>query len=337
MRRDALVPECPRPSPGASGLASFFHADGARHAELVALLDAGRIRPVVGRTAPWTELPDELGAPGPREASGRTVLRWRVQRGEDEGQRVDGADPGVVVAGGALGVEPVVGDPLVQRSERDLQLHAGEVRAEAAVEAAGERDVAVFGPLEVDRSGRESGGSRLAAAQHTLSSSPARICSPPISKSAVACRLPADRRLHPHELLDRRRGSPTDGHDDPPRASGWRASQSTMHDSDDATVSRPASTRRKMMSITSSRVQGVAADLGGEEAADQVVAGLAGGLTPVELGVQVLDDLGPALGRCSSSVGRMMPSLTHIRNGTSSSGSPSGSGRSGSAAARRTP
>jgi len=61
-----------------SGFNLFSRGDGERvHAELVQLLDAGRIRTVVGRTAPWTELPAELARLARRETTGRTVLRWR--------------------------------------------------------------------------------------------------------------------------------------------------------------------------------------------------------------------------------------------------------------------
>jgi NADPH:quinone reductase len=62
----------------ASGYNVFSRADGERvQSELVALLDAGRIRTVVGRTAPWTELPEELTRLADRETVGRTVLDWR--------------------------------------------------------------------------------------------------------------------------------------------------------------------------------------------------------------------------------------------------------------------
>ena len=40
-------------------------------------VDEGRIRTVVGRTAPWTGLPDELTRLADRETVGRTVLDWR--------------------------------------------------------------------------------------------------------------------------------------------------------------------------------------------------------------------------------------------------------------------
>jgi NADPH2:quinone reductase len=61
-----------------SGYNVFSRADGERvHAELLGLLDAGRIRTVVGRTAPWTELPAELTRLADRETVGRTVLDWR--------------------------------------------------------------------------------------------------------------------------------------------------------------------------------------------------------------------------------------------------------------------
>jgi NADPH2:quinone reductase len=63
----------------ASGFNPFSRADGERvHAHLVELLDAGRIHTVVGRTAPWTELPTELARLANRTTVGRTVLDWRV-------------------------------------------------------------------------------------------------------------------------------------------------------------------------------------------------------------------------------------------------------------------
>jgi NADPH2:quinone reductase len=62
----------------ASGFNLFSRADGERvHAHLVELLDAGSIRTVVGRTAPWTELPAELTRLANRATVGRTVLDWR--------------------------------------------------------------------------------------------------------------------------------------------------------------------------------------------------------------------------------------------------------------------
>jgi NADPH:quinone reductase len=63
----------------ASGFNLFSRADGERvHAHLVDLLDAGSIRTVVGRTAPWTELPVELARLASRATVGRTVLDWRA-------------------------------------------------------------------------------------------------------------------------------------------------------------------------------------------------------------------------------------------------------------------
>jgi NADPH2:quinone reductase len=63
----------------ASGFNLFSRADGERvHAHLVELLDAGRIRTVVGRTAQWSELPAELTRLANRETIGRTVLDWRA-------------------------------------------------------------------------------------------------------------------------------------------------------------------------------------------------------------------------------------------------------------------
>jgi len=61
----------------ASGFNLFSRADGERvHADLVDLLEAGSIRTVVGRTAPWTELPTELARLAGRGTVGRTVLEW---------------------------------------------------------------------------------------------------------------------------------------------------------------------------------------------------------------------------------------------------------------------
>jgi len=62
----------------ASGFNVFSRADGERvHEHLVALLDAGRIRAVVGRTASWQDLPAELSRLARRATIGRTVLDWR--------------------------------------------------------------------------------------------------------------------------------------------------------------------------------------------------------------------------------------------------------------------
>ena len=49
----------------------------AIQAELVQLLSAGAIRPIVGRVAPYTELPAELERLESRATIGRSVLDWR--------------------------------------------------------------------------------------------------------------------------------------------------------------------------------------------------------------------------------------------------------------------
>jgi NADPH2:quinone reductase len=60
-----------------SGFNLFSRADGERvHAHLVRLLDAGSIRPFVGRVAPWSDLPAELTRLADRATIGRTVLDW---------------------------------------------------------------------------------------------------------------------------------------------------------------------------------------------------------------------------------------------------------------------
>ena len=43
---------------------------------LLRWLDAGRIRPIVGRVASWRELPDELERLEARTTIGRSVLDW---------------------------------------------------------------------------------------------------------------------------------------------------------------------------------------------------------------------------------------------------------------------
>lgn len=52
----------------------FMRADGRQLAELGALVDAGAIRPVVGRTIPFADLPDALGGIGADGTRGKTVV-----------------------------------------------------------------------------------------------------------------------------------------------------------------------------------------------------------------------------------------------------------------------
>jgi NADPH2:quinone reductase len=64
----------------AAGFNVFSRAEGERvQAHLVELLDAGSIRPLVGRVAPWSELPAELTRLANRATIGRTVLDWSVR------------------------------------------------------------------------------------------------------------------------------------------------------------------------------------------------------------------------------------------------------------------
>jgi NADPH2:quinone reductase len=61
-----------------TGFNLFSRADGeAVQAHLVELLAEGRIRPIVGRTAPAGDLPAELQRLADRQTTGRTVLDWR--------------------------------------------------------------------------------------------------------------------------------------------------------------------------------------------------------------------------------------------------------------------
>ena len=73
--------------------------------------------------------------------------------------------------------------------------------------------------------------------------------------------------------------------------SGWRANQSTMHDSDAATVSRPASTSRNVMSMTSSRVSVSPSTSAVMNPPMRSSPGIAARFPTVELGVEVLDHL----------------------------------------------
>jgi NADPH:quinone reductase len=53
------------------------HADGERlHAQLLALLERGEIRPIVDREVPFADLPAALAAMAARETIGRVVVRW---------------------------------------------------------------------------------------------------------------------------------------------------------------------------------------------------------------------------------------------------------------------
>jgi NADPH:quinone reductase-like Zn-dependent oxidoreductase len=73
------------------GVMLAYHGDGAKlggvnllpravgdavQARLVRWLEAGRIRPIVGRTASWRDLPAELERLASRRTTGRTVLDW---------------------------------------------------------------------------------------------------------------------------------------------------------------------------------------------------------------------------------------------------------------------
>jgi NADPH2:quinone reductase len=67
----------PVPVKRATGWNLYPRSAGERvHAHLLELLAAGRIRPVVGRTGSYHDLPAELERMEARETVGRTVLRW---------------------------------------------------------------------------------------------------------------------------------------------------------------------------------------------------------------------------------------------------------------------
>ena len=52
----------------------YMHASGEQLAQLAALVDAGVIRPVVGASIPFTELPHALGRVGSDGTRGKTVM-----------------------------------------------------------------------------------------------------------------------------------------------------------------------------------------------------------------------------------------------------------------------
>jgi NADPH2:quinone reductase len=63
--------------PATAGLGLWPRRVGERvQARLVELLEAKRIRPIVGRSAVYTELPAELERLERRETMGRSILRW---------------------------------------------------------------------------------------------------------------------------------------------------------------------------------------------------------------------------------------------------------------------
>jgi NADPH2:quinone reductase len=67
----------PAPVKRATGWNLFPRSTGLQvHAHLVELLAARRIRPVVGRSASYAELPAELERMEERRTLGRTILRW---------------------------------------------------------------------------------------------------------------------------------------------------------------------------------------------------------------------------------------------------------------------
>jgi NADPH2:quinone reductase len=72
-----MLAYAPDGAPEMAGLGLQPRRVGERvHSHLVELLDAGAIRPVVGRVAPAADLPGELERMERRETMGRTILRW---------------------------------------------------------------------------------------------------------------------------------------------------------------------------------------------------------------------------------------------------------------------
>ncbi len=122
---------------------------------------------IVGRAADpgWRAKSPVRWSANQSRISARARPGWGCRRGSPgEGEVVRGPRvAGVREVGSRRDL--VVGDASVPHLERDMHLHPGQVRAEAAVEAAGEADVRIRRAAEVDSSAdrRTPSGSRFAA------------------------------------------------------------------------------------------------------------------------------------------------------------------------------
>ena len=180
----------------------------------------------------------------------------------------------------------------MERLQRDAELQPRQVRAEAPVEAAREGDVAVVGSFEVDPGRfREHVGIHVGCGPHDAQLVPGLHLD--AVDLEVGRGVPAagrHRRLHAHELFDRRReerrvrdqpvafvrvpGEPVDH----ARQRGRHRVEAGEHEQErdvDDVVPRET----------------VPVHLGGEELVDQVVVGLRRRGAPLEFGLEVLDQL----------------------------------------------
>src|SRR5439155_13487941 len=96
-----------------------------------------RSRTVLRRSVCSSVSPNSTGDSAP----GRVEAQGEVTRLAHAGELV----PDRITLG-----HPVVGDSAVELVDRGAELGAGEMRAEAAVDAGGEGDVAVLGAVEID-------------------------------------------------------------------------------------------------------------------------------------------------------------------------------------------
>ena len=178
-------------------------------------------------------------------------------RREHQRQRVDVSDRDVVVAGGRIGIERVVGDPLVQRGRarpgapsraRCEPRHRWKPLANAMCRLVGRSKSTASGSSKalVVEVGGGPHDAQLVARVHLLT-----------ADLEVGGGV-ADHRRRPASgsaSAPRSRPASSDGSSTTRwRSPGFRANQSTMHDSEAETVSSPASTSRNVMSMTSSRV-----------------------------------------------------------------------------------
>ena len=143
------------------------------------------------------------------QPSGSTRRSAQTAAAEHHRERVERADPGRVVELDP-GLDAVLGDASVPLAQRDAQLEAGEVRAEAAVDAAAEREVPVRprGPSATSLGVGELGLVDVGRAEQRPSPvRPSLIgAAADLGVAAVATRATAHhRRLPAQQLLDHRR------------------------------------------------------------------------------------------------------------------------------------
>ena len=199
----------------------------------------------------------------------------RARRGVNvDRQLLDLPDARRVVELGVVGHD-VVGQAAVQLLERDAQLEAGEVGAEAAVGAAAEGEVPVVLPVEVGDLGLGRRTRRDRCRPRRSSPSPCRpapsarrasrgAASRPAAPASPACGAASAPRWRPAPATGRRRAGPAA----PGRGRGGRSAQSSV----EVTVSSPPRMNRKPTSCICSWVIRSPSTIAHRELRDHVVA-----------------------------------------------------------------